>query len=280
MATSMNMDIVGRPLAESRYSYTWKDVVLYALAVGAQEDDLNLLLELRPLKVLPTFSVIPTFKPLLEALGAAKVELTRVLHGEQLIRLHRPIPRQGALVTVPTVSGIYDVGKHAILHMDTITRQEGKDEPLFDTRWTIVVRGAGGFGGQRPPAQELVEPPADRPPDFVREMPTSRTQALLYRLTGDVNPLHADPNLARALGYPRPILHGLCTYGHVGLAVVKDVCGGDVSRLRTFFARFSKEVFPGDPITVEGWRQGENELYVRARVGEQVVLGNGRIELG
>ncbi|MBM4320782.1 MAG: MaoC family protein, partial [Deltaproteobacteria bacterium] len=176
----LKMEMIGRPLEPTRYTYSWKDVVLYALAVGAQEDDLGFLLELRRLDVLPTFSVIPTFASLLQALDATGVELRQVLHGEQLIRLHRPIPREGTLITVPTVSGIYDVGKHAVMHMDTATRAEPGEELLFETRWTIIVRQAGSFGGQRPPAAELLEPPADRPPDFVHEMPTVRTQALLY----------------------------------------------------------------------------------------------------
>ncbi len=276
---ALNLDAVGVPLGETRHEYTWKDVVLYALAVGATEDDLDLLLELRKLEVLPTYSVIPTFQPLIKALTKARVPLAKVLHGEQSITLHGPIPRQGTMITRSTISGIYDVGKHAILYLDTETSMEGKGETLFGTRWTIVVRGAGGFGGERPPKRELATPPEGRAPDFTVDMPTQRTQALLYRLTGDVNPLHADPNVAKAAGFSRPILHGLCTYGHAGLAVVKEVCGGDVARLRSFFARFSKEVYPGDTLTVEGWRTSEREVVLQVRVGDRLVLSNGLVTL-
>lgn len=276
---AINLEAAGQILQQTTFSYTWKDVSLYALAVGATEEDLDLVLELRRLRALPTFSVIPTFQPLLAALNAANVPLARVLHGEQLIELHGPIPRRGTFLTTPRVDGIYDVGKHAILHIGTSTVLEGEDEPLFDTRWTIVVPRAGGFGGERPPAAELAEPPEDREPDFRTEMPTTRTQALLYRLTGDVNPLHAEPRMAKAAGFDRPILHGLCTYGHVGLAVLKALCDSDATRMRSFFARFSKEVYPGDVLTVEGWRRGEQEVLVRARVGERIVLSNGLVRL-
>ncbi|MDY0062422.1 MAG: MaoC/PaaZ C-terminal domain-containing protein [Myxococcota bacterium] len=276
---TLKLEAVGQPLPESRLSYTWKDVVLYALAVGARETDLDLLLELRPLKVLPTYAVIPTFEPLRVALAAARVDFLKVLHGEMRITLRAPIPSHGTLVTKSVISGIYDVGKHAILHLDTVSSEDGQDIPLFETRWTIVVRGEGGFGGTRPPSAGLVEPPADRLPDFRREVATLPTQALLYRLTGDVNPLHADPGVAKVMGYDRPILHGLCTYGHVGLVVARELCGGDVRRLQGFFARFLKEVYPGDSLTVEGWRLADGQVAVRALVGETVVLGNGLVTL-
>lgn len=276
---SLNTEAVGRPLPESRHPFDWKDAALYALAVGAGVDDLDFLLETRPLKVLPTFSVIPTFQPLLSGLAAARVPLSKVLHGEQDIQLHAPIPRRGTLLTRSEIAGMWDVGKHAILHMDTHTSLEGKDEVLFDTRWTIVVRGAGGFGGQRPPKVDMPAPPVDVEPDLRVDLETAPTQALLYRLTGDVNPLHADPRMAKAARFERPILHGLCTYGFAGLAVLRAFADGDPARMKSFFARFSREVYPGDTLTVEAWRHGAQELLVQARVGERVVLSNGRVTL-
>ncbi len=276
---TLKTEAVGRPLPESRHPFDWKDAALYALAVGAGADDLDLLLETRPLKVLPTFSVIPTFKPLLSGLAAAGVPLSKVLHGEQDIRLHAPIPRRGTLLTRSEIAGIWDVGKHAIVHMDTHTTLEGADELLFDTRWTIVVRGAGGFGGQRPPKVDMPTPPEDRAPDLEVDLPTAATQALLYRLTGDVNPLHADPRMATAVGFKRPILHGLCTYGFAGLAVLRAFADGDPTRMKGFFARFSREVYPGDTLTVQAWRDGDRDVLVQAKVGDRVVLSNGRVTL-
>jgi acyl dehydratase len=152
---------------------------------------------------------------------------------------------------------------------------------VFDNTFSIFVRGEGGFGGERGPEAAKVEPPAGKAPDFEVVEQTAREQALLYRLSGDVNPLHADPNMAKFGGFDRPILHGLCTYGFAGRAVLKGACGGDVGKLKSFFARFAGVVFPGDTLTTRGWNVGDGKWIVTVATQEgKQVLSNAVAEIG
>ncbi len=269
--------LIGKPFGPFEFSYTWKDAALYALASGATPAELDLLLETRGPKVLPTFSVAVTLTPLQTALRALGGNILTLVHGGQRCTMHRPIPREAKLSTTCTVSALWDKGKGALAIYQTKTVDE-KNEPLFDTEWQIFYRGEGGFGGERGPDAAVFDPPA-RAPDATLEMPTQPTQALLYRLaSGDMNPIHSDPEIAAKAKFPKPILHGLCTFAHASRAVVNALCGGDPDRLRHLEGRFSRPVFPGDTIVTEIWRIADAESYyvVKVKERDEVVMTHGR----
>lgn len=259
---------VGATTQPHRFTYDWKTVATYALGIGAKRDELDYLYENAKggMKVYPTFAVVPAFPPVLELLGRTGGDLATVVHGGQTIRAMRPIPPAGELETTATIEGIYDMKKLGQVVLATRTTLGG--EPLFETRWSILYRGAGGFGGPRPPEGEP-EPsvPKDREPDWVESQATSPEQALLYRISGDLNPLHADPEFAAAVGFPQgPILHGLCTYGFVARAIVQHAAGGDATRLRRFTAQFRKPVWPGDTLVTRGFQSDGGRVAVVASV--------------
>jgi acyl dehydratase len=229
--------------------------------------------------VLPTFAVVPSFNAMITVVGDLGANPMMILHGEQKIILHRPIPPSAKLATTSEVKGIYDKGKGALVVVEARTSDD-KGEPVFDNVFSIFVRGEGGFGGERGPEAVKADPPAGRAPDFEVTEATTREQALLYRLSGDVNPLHADPNMAKLGGFDRPILHGLCTFGHAGRAILRGVCGGDATRLRSFGARFSGVVFPGDTLTTRGWKTADGTYVVTTTTQEnKVVLSNAIAEV-
>ncbi|MSP58950.1 MAG: hypothetical protein EXR72_01180 [Myxococcales bacterium] len=277
---AINRDLVGKKSDPLPFSYTWRDTVVYALGVGGKVDELDFLYEGRGPKVLPTFAVVPSFASLISIAGDLGANPMMILHGEQKIVLHRAIPPQAKLSTVSEVKGIYDKGKGAVVVVEASTVDE-KGAPVFDNVFSIFVRGEGGFGGDRGPEAVKADPPAGRAPDFEVVEATTREQALLYRLSGDINPLHADPAMAKFGGFDRPILHGLCTYGHAGRAVLKGACGGDVGKLRSFGARFAGVVFPGDTLTTRGWNLGDGSwvITVTQQDGKQV-LSNAIAEIG
>ena len=262
----VDLTVVGKKLEATKFSYGERDVMLYALGVGAGGDELPFTYE-RDLKVLPTFGVVPAF-PALFAMGSAmSVNPMMVLHGEQRIELYAPIPTRGTLTTTPTIRAIYDKIKGALVVTDAETVDE-KGMLLFKNTFGAFARGEGGFGGDRGPGGTKNEPPA-RAPDAVVEMPTLPQQALLYRLSGDMNPLHADPDFAKMAGYDRPILHGLCTFGHVGRAVLQRCCDNDPARFKSFEVRFAGVVFPGETIVTELWKSAPGQIIVQARTKER-----------
>jgi acyl dehydratase len=263
---SVNLSVIGKKLEPSVHEYAETDVMLYALGVGCGPEDLEFVYE-QDLKVLPTFAVIPAF-PALFAMGSAMdVNPMMVLHGEQRIELYGPIPTSGRLTTTPTVTAIYDKGKGALVVTETET-VDAKGKRLFKNVFGAFARGEGGFGGDRGPSGPRNAPP-EREPDAVVEMKTLPQQALLYRLSGDMNPLHADPGFARIGGFDKPILHGLCTFGHVGRAVLKSFCGNDPGRLKDFEARFAGVVYPGETIVTEMWDAKGGKILVQARTKER-----------
>ena len=262
----VNPSIIGKKLDSSVYEYSEKDVILYALGVGCGREHLQFVYE-QDLKVLPTFAVIPAF-PALFAMGSAMdVNPMMVLHGEQRIELHGPIPTSGTLTTTPTVKAIYDKGKGALVVTETET-VDAKGKLLFKNVFGAFARGEGGFGGERGPSGPRNVPP-ERKPDAVVEMTTLPQQALVYRLSGDMNPLHADPSFAKIGGFDTPILHGLCTFGHVGRAVLEKFCGNDPARLKDFEVRFAGVVYPGETIVTEMWDEKSGRIIVQARTKER-----------
>ncbi|MET7781538.1 MaoC/PaaZ C-terminal domain-containing protein [Streptomyces mirabilis] len=240
---------------------TWdrKDVQLYHLGLGAgvpatDPDELRYTLESK-LHVLPSFATVagagsPGVISGLSMPGV-DVDLARVLHGGQTIEVHRPIPVEGKALATGRIAAVYDKGKAAVLVMRTeVADAEG---PLWTNDAQIFVRGEGGWGGDRGPFTRLEEHAGA--PDRTVERPIREEQALLYRLSGDWNPLHADPEFAKLAGFDRPILHGLCTYGMTLKAVVDTLLGGDVARVRSYTTRFAGVVYPGETLRIRMWRQ-------------------------
>ena len=237
------------------FNYSWRDTVLYALGVGASADDeLDYLYEGRGPKVLPTFGTIPTFAvfdALVDRLGCDR---RGMVHQSQQVELFAPLRPSGRLRVVGRVSGLYDL-KRLAMAVFAIEAFDENDTLIIRGEVTLVLRNDGGFGGARPPRTERVVLP-DRKPEFEFRGKVAPTQALLYRLNGDYNPLHADPEFASDAGFDEPILHGLCTYGYAGRALVHGPCGGDPKKLAMFRGQFSKPVFPGETLIVRSWVEG------------------------
>lgn len=274
----IDLSLVGKKSAPIPFRYGWKDAVLYALSVGGKADELDFLYEGRGPKVLPTFAVVPSFTAMVGVVSDLQCNPMMILHGEQRIVLHRPIPPAAALSTISEVKAIYDKGKGALVIVETKTVDE-KSEPVFDNVFSLFVRGEGNFGGERGPEADKSEPPP-RAPDFEVSETTAPEQALFYRLNGDLNPLHADPAMARYAGFETPILHGLCTFGFAGRAVLRRAADGDPARVRSFGARFAGTVLPGETLTTRGWNVDEGKFVVTVtnQAGKQV-LSNASIEV-
>lgn len=272
--TALGPDIVGLDLPATQFSYEERDTMLYALGVGAKE--LDFIFE-RGLKALPTFAVIPAFPALMGLSSAVEINPVMILHGEQGFRIQKTIPSSGQLTTAGKITGVYDKGKGALVTIETTTKDTGGDV-VFTNTSGIFVRGAGGFGGERGPEAGNAAP--DRAPDKTVEMPTLDIQAAIYRLSGDRNPLHIDPAFAKMAGFDRPILHGLCTFGHVGRAVLAEYCGNDPERFVSMSVRFSGVVYPGDTIITDMWDEGSGKILVQARTQEgRVAISNALVEV-
>lgn len=273
---------------EGEFTYTDRETMLYALGVGfgrdpMNEDELPFVYEKgedpEKLKTVPTMATVLAFN--LPILRGAGLNYTMVLHGEQRLSLDRPLPPTGTIVAEGGVVGCYDKGKEkgAVVLTETKIRLKDSGEPLCTLGGTIFARGDGGFGGPAgggPAPHQL----PNRQPDATFEAETRPDQALLYRLSGDRNPLHADPEVGRAAGFPRPILHGLCTYGTACRSVLTALCGYDHTKIRGFDVRFSAPVFPGETIVTEMWQDG-NVISFRCRLKERdvMVINNGRCTL-
>lgn len=275
------LDQVGKPGGVIAREYTERDVILYHLGIGARADELDLVYEGAQggLTVCPTFAVVTILDPLTSLLPRFNVPLRTILHGEQSVRLERPIPPRGAFLTTATVPAVYDKGKAALLVMETETTDRN-GTLLFRTRASIVCQGMGGFGGPPGPKAPPRDVPKDRAPDLETSEKTSASQAALYRLSGDLNPLHIDPAAASLAGFPRPILHGLCTFGFAGRAVLRGICRNRAGRLREFGVRFSAPVYPGDTITTRAWDMGGGTWHLRAATERGDVLSNAYVLVG
>jgi acyl dehydratase len=271
----LDLSLVGKPSAPSTWSYTWKDVVLYALGCGAKQAELDYLYEGRGPRVLPSFAVVSKFQPMLELLAKTGGSLAMIVHGAERVIVHGPLAPSGTLRTTATIRGIYDMKRLAQVLVDT-RAEDASGKLVAETTSQILFRGEGGFGGDPPPREPPpVERPRDVPPTFSIEEATTPEQALLYRLSGDLNPLHADPEFARGVGFERgPILHGLATFGFLVRHVARGACGGDAAKLRSFEASFRRPVWPGDTLVTEGWvvRPDAVALQVRVKERDEVVV--------
>lgn len=265
MPKPLNPAAAGRTTAPLRFSYRWQDVALYALGVGARQSDLAFLYEGTEggMKVLPTYAVIPAYEACKELFDVVGGDFAGVVHGAQKITLHRPFAPEGTLTTIGKVEHVGDLKRMAQATFTTTTTDE-RGVLVCETEWTIMYLFDGGFGGAPPPKSPRIRVP-EREPDWIVEDATRPEQALLYRLCGDHNPLHADPRAAEKaakITEGRPILHGLCTYGFVARAILTKECGDDPARFRTFAGRFSKPVWPGDTIVTRGWREDGRVIVV------------------
>jgi len=261
---------VGKPTAPAEFSYTWKDTVLYALGIGARKDELDYLYEGRGPKVYPSFAVVPMFGPMLDVVAKTGGDLSMIVHGGEKVVVKKPFAPSATLHTTATARGIYDMRRFASVLIDTETK-DASGEVVCTSTASIIFRGAGGFGGDPPPKEKSgIDVPRDRPADFRVEETTSPEQALLYRLSGDLNPLHADPDFAKSVGFEQgPILHGLATYGHMVRHVAKGACGGDAAKITGFEAQFRKPVWPGDTLVTEGWKVAPGQIALKVSVKER-----------
>jgi acyl dehydratase len=266
----LDLSIVGAPSAPEVLEYTWKDVVLYALGVGAKSDELDFLYEGRGPKVIPTFAVVPKFPPMLRLLGKTGGNMAMVVHGGERAVVHIPFVSSGKIVTTVNIRGIYDMRKFAHVLVDA-RAEDSAGRLVAETTSSIIFRGEGGFGGEPLPKEApTVSKPKGAAPTFRVEEATLPEQALMYRLSGDFNPLHADPDFAAAAGFERaPILHGLCTFGFMARHVAKALCGGDATRVRAVAAQFRRPVWPGDTLVTEGWRVREDAVALEVKVKER-----------
>ncbi len=272
-------------------SYDERDVALYALGVGAAHDplddaDLQTVYELHGegMKVLPTFGVVPILNVMMKNAREGKTipglnyGFDRVLHGEQFTEVKYPLPTHAKLTHKVKVKDIFDKGKNALVVTSSTSYDEDGNEVIYN-ELTTFVRGAGGWGGERGPSADVNVPPT-RAPDAVMSEKIPENQALLYRLSGDWNPLHADPSFAKNFGFQKPILHGLCSYGIAARHVIKSFCKGDPRLFKSIKARFADTVFPGETLKTEMWKEG-NKVIFRCRVEgkEKDAISNAAVEL-
>jgi NAD(P)-dependent dehydrogenase (short-subunit alcohol dehydrogenase family)/acyl dehydratase/putative sterol carrier protein len=275
---ALNLDAIGKRIGPVIKDYTWKDVVLYALGVGAGFADLDYCYENR-LKVIPSFSIGAVFDFLAEVGVSSGANLTGILHGEQDIMFHNPIPTEGRLTTEGSITHIFDKGadKGALVRASAETFHSN-GQKLFTNIFTLFCRLDGGFGGSAAPGDAEEVP--DRPPDFTERDLPSANQPLLYRLTGDIFALHVDPDFARASGFQKPIMHGLCTHGYACRAVIKHLFPGEPERMTRFRNRFSRTIYPGVPLKTHIWKISEGAALFRTVNAEtdEVVIDRGLVE--
>jgi acyl dehydratase len=270
-----------------RQTYARKDTILYALGVGVgaldpcDPNELKYVYE-KQLVALPTLAVTLAASAMRLADPQYGINYRMLLHAEQSLLMHRPLPVEGTVISEGKIDEIYDKGaaKGAIMYMTRKLFDASSGELLVTMRNVAFLRGDGGFGGRSEGAPKLLPVPSDRPPDLQAQLPVTLNQALIYRLAGDYNPLHIDPAVARSAGFERPILHGLGAYGTVGRTLIKVLCDDDPTRLRRLDVRFTSPVYPGEPLHVEIWKQGRGDAAFRLNAGDRnlVVQDFGRVE--
>ncbi len=255
----LNPDAVGSKSEPAEVSWTSKDALLYAVGIGAGHEELAFTTENSneiPQLVFPTFPVVIGWGrgSAMGAIGTFNPAL--LVHGQQSVTLHRPIPVAGTVTLTSEITGMYDKGKAAVVVSETTALMDG--EPLYTNTGSSFMRGEGGWGGDRGPSGPKNVPP-ERSADHEVTYVTDRDQAFVYRLSGDRNPLHTDPAFAAMGGFDTPILHGLCSYGFTGRALLHAVCGSDPANFRHIEGRFASPVIPGDALTIRTWSIGDGK---------------------
>ena len=282
----INPEAVGTRSQPERRRWSSKDSLIYALGVGAGADDPLDGLEFTTensqdvtQRALPTMPVVLGAGVAGAYAGIGSFNPAMLVHGEQSVALARELPVEGELEAVTEVVGVFDKGSGALVVTETTATLVEDGEPLFTTRSGAFIRGEGGFGGDRGPSSSFSVP--DRDPDHEVTYLTRTDQALLYRLSGDRNPLHSDPKFAAMAGFDRPILHGLCTYGFTGRGLLHVLCGDDPALFRSMTGRFSSPVLPGESLTIRMWVEGDGEALFQTVGGDgRVVLDAGRATFG
>lgn len=278
--------LISLRIPEVEQTYTARDTILYALGLGlsidpVDKDQLNFTYE-KHLVALPSMAVVlGNPGSWLRTLDTG-VDYLRVVHGEQGLVLHRPLPPEGAVVGASRVVDVIDKGegKGALILWERALRDKATGEPLAHITQTTFCRGDGGFGGPQRPTPKPHQVP-DRAPDVVCRLPTQANAALIYRLSGDYNPLHSDLEVAAKAGFPKPILHGLATYGVSGHAILRSMCGYDATKLRSLSARFTAPVYPGETFEVRMWRDGDVVSFETRSVERDILaIGSGRAVIG
>jgi acyl dehydratase len=282
----INPDAVATRSQPERRRWSSKDSLIYALGVGAGAQDPLAELEFTTensqdvtQRALPTMPVVLGAGVAGAYASIGSFNPAMLVHGEQSVALARELPVEGELEAVTEVVGVFDKGSGALVVTETTASLVDDGQPLFTTRSGAFIRGEGGFGGDRGPSSTFATP--ERAPDHEVAYPTRTDQALLYRLSGDRNPLHSDPKFAAMAGFDRPILHGLCTYGFTGRGLLHALCGGDPALFRSMTGRFSSPVFPGETLTVRIWVEGEGRALFQTAGGDgRVVLDAGQVAFG
>lgn len=277
---SLDVSSIGYTTKPYVHEMDWKKAITYALGIGAKREELDYLYEARGPKVFPTYGVIPAFEPLVDVVKHVGGGFENLVHGAQSIVVHRPLPPHGTWQTTGKLKALFDLKRMTQVVASTETRFN--DELLFETEWMIILFDLGNFGGPRPTKPVKVDSPEGKPADFTIRQLTSPEQALMYRLSGDYNPLHIDAEFAEKLGFKEgPILHGLCTFGHVARAVIEGACKGDGDKLKSLHAHFKKPVWPGDELVTEGWILDSRQcpLAVTVPGKPDAILGNAYAEI-
>ena len=277
---AINLDAVGKKIGPISKEYNWKDAVLYALGVGAGFSDLEYCYE-KDLKVLPSFAITTLYQTMPQALSLTNVNLAGILHGEQELIFHNPIPTDGTMTIEGNISNIYDKGKDkGALVIAESEAKHSSGIKLFTARSTIFSRLDGGFGGENPPTEAIAFP--DRDPDVSVDASPSPDQPLIYRLSGDVFQLHVDPEFAKMAGFDKPIMHGLCTHGYACRALIQALIPGQPERARRMTCRFTKPLYPGMALKTLIWKTGQGTAVWRVQNVEngEVVIDRGVFEYG
>jgi acyl dehydratase len=269
----VSREIVGCQLDPIEFEWKERDAILYALGIGARPpEDLDFLYEARGPRVLPTFALIPNWYAVRGLGQRIDTKGCTVVHAEQQLELARPLPARGKVEARAWIAGAWDKGKSSLIELAAEAR-DGHG-PLFSTRSAVMILGLGGWGGERGPAGASAEP-ATRTPDLVLREEVRPEQAAIYRLSGDLNPLHIDPERAKAAGFDGVFIHGLCTLGIAGRALLGPVCAGDPDALVSLGARFAQPVYPGEPLEIHVWRTASDSFEFSAAQAGRAVLTRG-----
>ncbi|GAB1422557.1 MaoC/PaaZ C-terminal domain-containing protein [Anaerolineales bacterium] len=281
--------IIGFEFPPMAFHYTERDVALYALSIGAPDnwlsaDDLKFVYEMSAID----FQVIPSFASLFSGsmidsivsgrIGELEFNPMMLVHGEQSIQIHQPLATSAQVISYPRIIAAYDKGSGLLIETEVLSKDQ--DDQLLSTAIaSMFIRGLGGFGGERGTSTALSLPL--RQADAIEDYQTSVNQALLYRLNGDINPLHADPAMAGVGGFDRPILHGLCTYGIATRAVIKHFAANDADKVKSIQARFSRHVFPGERLRTEMWQVEDDQIMFQTRIldRDEIALSQALIQL-
>lgn len=273
----LNPEAVGSVGEAREASWTSKDALLYAVGIGAGTGELPYTTENTKgveQQVFPTFAVVVGWGAGSAMSNIGTFNPALLVHGQQAITLHKTLPVKGAVSMQGRIVAMYDKGKAAVVVNETIATDLADGQPMFTNVSSVFIRGEGGWGGDRGPSGPQNVPP-ERAADHEVTYQTSPDQALVYRLSGDRNPLHSDPSFAAMGGFERPILHGLCTYGFTGRALLHTLCGSDATRFRHIEGRFTSPVLPGDALTVSMWDTGDGEALFTTSVGDRLVIDQG-----